>query len=183
MHLAGCLIFLLGLESGIQQSLVVVKKQTTVEVQTKGVELIHKYKMNTLCSYILCLPGETDEMALNTIKYAKSIASRIAMFYLPVPYPGSALYQACLEDGGIRQADKWSDFLAIDFENPVYVNPLIGRERMGEIYQYAFKSYYSDPRVWVSNIRGLNRGMSLKSSLRGLRALVTMVAPSARRKN
>ena len=90
MHKAGCRQVILGIESGNQQSLDVVKKQTTVETQTKGVKIIHKHKIESICSYIVCLPGETEEMAMNTVTYAKSLASRIAMFYLPVPYPGSA---------------------------------------------------------------------------------------------
>jgi radical SAM superfamily enzyme YgiQ (UPF0313 family) len=175
MHQAGCRQIILGIESGNQQSLDLIKKQTTVEIQTAGVQAIHKHHISTACSYILCLPGETEEMALNTIQYAKSLASRIGMFYLPVPYPGSVLYQACAADGGLRQTDSWSDFLAIDFENPVYVNPLIGKERMQEIYRSAFRSYYSDPRVWWANVRALSQGLPLGAAFRGVHALGAMV--------
>jgi radical SAM superfamily enzyme YgiQ (UPF0313 family) len=175
MYESGCRQVILGIESGNQQSLDLVKKQTTVEVQTEGVRTIHRHGMSTACSYILCLPGETEEMALNTIRYARSLASRIGMFYLPVPYPGSALYQACAADGGIRRTEQWSDFLAIDFERPVYVNPLIGIERMQTIYRSAFRSYYSDPRVWMANVRGLWQGLPLGAAFRGLHALTAMV--------
>jgi radical SAM superfamily enzyme YgiQ (UPF0313 family) len=175
MREAGCRQIILGIESGNQRSLDLVKKQTTVEVQTRGVQTIHKHRIATACSYILCLPGETEEMAWNTIEYAKSLASRIGMFYLPVPYPGSVLYQACAEDGGIRPTDAWSDFLAIDFENPVYVNPLIGKARMQEIYRTAFRKYYSDPHVWWSNIRALGWGLPVGAGFRGLNALTSLV--------
>src|SRR5947208_13497122 len=74
MYKAGCRQMFLGIESGNQQSLNVVKKQTTVERQTEGVRTIHRHKIETICNYILCLPGETEELALNTIKYAKSLA-------------------------------------------------------------------------------------------------------------
>jgi anaerobic magnesium-protoporphyrin IX monomethyl ester cyclase len=174
MHNAGCLQIVLGIESGNQQSLDVVSKQTTVEAQTKGVELIHKHKISTICSYILCLPGETEEMAWNTVNYAKRLGSRIAMFYLPVPYPGSVLYQSCVKDNGIHRASSWSDFLAIDFINPVYVNPLIGKENMARIYRQAFRDYYLTPRVWYSNIRSLMWGMPIGASLRGLNAFTHM---------
>ncbi len=175
MREAGCRQMILGIESGNQQSLDLVKKQTTVDVQTRGVQCIHRHRIATACSYILCLPGETEEMAWKTIEYAKSLASRIGMFYLPVPYPGSVLYQACAEDGGIRPTDAWSDFLAIDFENPVYVNPLIGKTRMQEIYRAAFRRYYSDPRVWWSNVRALSWGLPVGAGFRGLNALTALV--------
>ena len=175
MYKAGCRQIILGIESGNQQSLDVVKKQTTVETQTVGVQTIHKHGIETICSYIICLPGETDEMALNTINYAKSLASRIAMFYLPVPYPGSALYQACAADGGLRKTEKWSDFLAIDFRDPVYVNPLIGKERMRELYHLAFRKYYSYPPVWWANARAIFRGLPPTAATRGFHALTALL--------
>lgn len=175
MRESGCRQVILGIESGNQQSLDLVKKQTTVDVQTRGVQTIHRHRMATACSYILCLPGETEEMAWNTIRYARSLASRIGMFYLPVPYPGSALYQACAADGGIRPADSWSDFLAIDFDNPVYVNPLIGKDGMQRVYRAAFRHYYSDPRVWWSNVRALGWGLPVGAGFRGLHALTALV--------
>jgi radical SAM superfamily enzyme YgiQ (UPF0313 family) len=174
MYKAGCRQIILGIESGNQQSLDLIKKQTMVDVQTQGVRTIHRNKISTACSYILCLPGETEDMALNTIEYAKFLSARIGMFYLPVPYPGSVLYQACAADGGLRRTDQWSDFLAIDFENPVYVNPLIGKTRMREIYQSAFRSYYSDRRVLWANVRALGQGLPLSAAFRGVHALAAI---------
>lgn len=175
MYQAGCRQIILGIESGNQESLNIVKKQTTVETQMLGVQTIHKNKIETICSYILCLPGETEAMAMNTVHYAKSLASRIAMFYLPVPYPGSALYQACAADGGLRTTERWSDFLAIDFRNPVYVNPLIGKERMQSIYHQSFRQYYSHPPVWWANLRAIFRGLPPTAALRGVHALAAML--------
>jgi len=165
----------LGIESGNQQSLDVVKKNTTVEKQTLGVTMIRKHRMEMICSYIICLPGETEELVMNTIRYAMSLASRIALFYLPVPYPASALYQACGADGGLRKTDKWSDFLSIDFRNPVYVNPLIGKERMQELYDMAFRMYYAHPPVWWANLRAILRGFPVTAATRGLHALTAII--------
>ena len=38
------------------------------------------------------------EMVQNTIKYAKRLSAQMALFYLPVPYPGSELYKICKEN-------------------------------------------------------------------------------------
>ena len=180
MYMAGCRQIALGIESGNQASLDLVRKQTTVERQTEGVRMIHRHRISTICSYIVGLPGEDEEMAWNTIQYAKSLGARIGMFYLPVPYPGSALYQACEADGGLRRANRWSDFLAIDFDDPVYVNPRIGKERMQALYRRAFRDYYSDPRVWWGNVRALLNGMPIGAAFRGVHALaaVTGFSPS-----
>jgi len=78
-------------------------------------------KITMVNSFILCLPGETEDMVEKTIKFAKSLASQVSLFYLPVPYPGSELYKICKKDGGIRENAKWSEYLSIDFDNPIYI--------------------------------------------------------------
>jgi anaerobic magnesium-protoporphyrin IX monomethyl ester cyclase len=128
MHEAGCRNILYGIESANQQSLDLLKKNIKAETQERAVEWTHKANITILCSYMLCLPGETEKMVQNTIDYAKRLSSQMALFYLPTPYPGSELYSACKE--GIRKNSKWEEFLSIDYDNPVYINPIIGKERM-----------------------------------------------------
>lgn len=175
MHAAGCRNILYGIESGNEQSLKVIRKGITVERQALGVEWTHKAKITMTNSFIICLPGETEEMVANTIRYAKSLAAQMSLFYLPVPYPGSDLYHACKADGGMRPWDNWGDFLSIDFDDPIYVNPLIGKERMKYWYRQAFVEYYSSPRVWMSNLKALARNGGIKRYLRGVNALRALV--------
>ncbi len=175
MYQAGCRNILYGIESGNEQSLKVIEKGITVERQAQGVAWTHKAKITMTNSFIICLPGETEEMVNNTIQFAKKLAAQMSLFYLPVPYPASALYKACKADGGIRQWDKWSDFLAIDFDNPIYVNPLIGKERMKYWYKRAFVDYYSSPQVWMNNLKALTWNGGFKRCLRGMNALRALV--------
>jgi len=175
MYEAGCRNILYGIESGNEQSLQVIKKGISVERQAQGVEWTHKAKITMTNSFILCLPGETEEMVENTIKYAKQLAGQMSLFYLPVPYPGTDLYQSCLETGGIREFDSWSDFLSIDFDDPIYVNPLIGKERMKYWYKKAFLDYYTSPRVWMSNLKALTWNGGVSRYMRGVNALRALV--------
>ncbi|MCW9033487.1 MAG: B12-binding domain-containing radical SAM protein [Alphaproteobacteria bacterium] len=175
MRTAGCRQIFLGIESGNQESLDLVRKQVKVEVQTEGVAMIKRHKMAPVCNYMLCLPGETPEMARNTITYAKNLAAPISLFYLPVPFPGSHLFKSCVEDGGMREVDNWADFRTLDLDEPIYINPKIGKEGMKEIYRSAYRSYYSDPRVWAANFQSLMWGAaSVSAGLRGLRAIFSL---------
>jgi len=171
MHQAGCRNILYGIESGNAQSLAVIRKGITVERQAEAVAWTHQARITMTNSFILCLPGETEEMVWNTIAYAKRLAAQMSLFYLPVPYPGSDLYQACKETGGIRRHESWSDFLSIDFDNPIYVNPLIGAERMKALYKRAYLEYYTYPAVWLSNLKALMWNGGTGRYLRGLNAL------------
>lgn len=70
---AGCWEILYGIESSNQKSLDLIDKRTTVEQNTKTLKLSMKLGFYTYASYIICLPGETEEDALNTIRYAKKL--------------------------------------------------------------------------------------------------------------
>lgn len=175
MYEAGCRNILYGIESANESSLQVIKKGITAERQAEAVGWTHKAKITMTNSFIICLPGETEEMVENTIKYAKKLAAQMSLFYLPVPYPATDLYEACKKDGGIREHSDWSEFLSIDFDDPIYVNPLIGKERMQYWYKRAYLEYYSSPRVWTSNLRALMWNGGLNRYLRGVNALRALV--------
>ena len=179
MHEAGCRIIFYGIESGNQASLDVLKKNVTVEKQAQSVEWTHKAKMSVMCSYILALPGETEDMIQNTINYAKQLGSSMALFYLPVPFPGSDLYTACKNSGGLRETNKWNDYLSIDYDNPVYINPLIGKERMQFWYKRAYLEYYTHPKVWYNCAKGLARHGGFKRYMRGVNAVRSLVSNNA----
>lgn len=179
MYEAGCRNILYGIESGNQQSLDVIKKNITVESQQQAVEWTHKAKITMTNSFILCLPGETEDMVENTINFAKSLASQVSLFYLPVPYPGSELYKICKKDGGIRENTKWSEFLSIDFDNPIYINPRIGKERMRYWYKRAYVSYYSSLKVWKANLNGLIWNGGIHRCWRGINAVRSLVTHKA----
>ncbi|MDD5546026.1 MAG: radical SAM protein [Candidatus Omnitrophica bacterium] len=179
MYKAGGRKIVLGIESGNQASLDIVQKNTTVEKQTRGVEWIRKAGFKYVTSFIICLPGETEEMVRNTIRYAKTLNAEMAMFYLPVPYPGTALYERCKADGGLRQDAKWSDFLSIDFDNPVYINPNFGIEGMKYWYKRAFLEYYGSPRIWLANLRSMDTTEDFRRLMRGGQALISLVAKNA----
>jgi radical SAM superfamily enzyme YgiQ (UPF0313 family) len=175
MYKAGGRQIVLGIESGNQQSLDLIQKGTTVEKQTQGVKWIREAGFRYLCSFIICLPGETEEMVLNTINYAKSLRAHTAMFYLPVPYPGSELFRACRDTGGVRRVANWSDFIAIDFDNPVYVNPQFGIEGMRYWYKRAYMEYYRSPAIWWENLRTIRTAEDVNRLVRGGRALGMML--------
>ncbi len=179
MHAAGCRNILYGIESGNEESLKVVRKGISVERQAQAVAWTHAAKITMTCTYILCLPGETEAMVANTVAYAKKLAAQMSLFYLPVPYPGSELHRICKESGGLREDAAWSDYLSIDFDNPIYVNPLIGKERMKYWYRRAYAEYYRTPRVWWHNALALWRDGGLGRYVRGFRALRALVTHKA----
>ena len=152
---AGCWSILFGIESANQKSLDLINKRTTVEQNTYAIQLCLDLGYYVYTSYIICLPGETKEDTLNTINYAKRMGNHLAIFYLPVPYPKTRLWEICKEMGVLREHARWSDFNSWDFSNPVYINPFIGKENMQKLLKQAYLSFYSNPVVWYRNLKEL----------------------------
>ena len=116
-------------------------------------------------------------MVMNTIKFAKKLAPHTALFFLPVPYPGSELYQICKQTGGLREDAKWEDFLSIDFDNPVYVNPLLGKEKMKSLYRKAFKIFYTNPKIIWINLISIRSFPEVRRYLRASNVLLGFFKP------
>lgn len=156
MKKAGCYGMSYGVESANQKSLDLLKKNVKVEKIVESVELSLKMGFFVTTTYIMGIPGEDEADVRNTINLANKLATHIAHFYLPIPYPESEMFFQCKEDGGIRPVLKWEDFNMFDDEHPVYVNPRIGARRMKELKKFAVRKYYTNPKVIIRNLKTIN---------------------------
>ena len=150
---AGCWSILYGIESANQKSLELINKGTTVQQNTDMVLLSMELGFYVYTSYIICLPGENENDVISTINYARNLGNPMAMFYLPIPFPKTELWRLCKEMDGLRDGAEWEAFNAWNFDDPVYINPLIGRERMQQLLRRAFLRFYSNPIVWYRNLK------------------------------
>ena len=121
--------------------------------------------------YILGLPEEDEAMVMNTIRLAKLLSAETALFYLPIPYPGTQLMEECKNSGGIREDAEWKDYSAVDFSNPIYINPLLGKDKMLNLYNYAHRSYYLSLKVIINNLRCIRSAKDLSRYWKAFKAL------------
>lgn len=185
---AGCWMIQIGIESGNIKSLELIKKasySSAFKPDPNDPEgkpyLLNKYEqevkncqklgIQVMASYILGLPGENVEDVENTISFAKKLATETALFFLPVPYPGSHLLTQAKEDGGLKENMSWKDYSCVDYSNPVYVNPKIGKERMQELLAKAFDEYYKQPMVVYRNFKKITRLKDIAKYVKAFRAL------------
>lgn len=172
MEKAGCWMINYGVESGNQKSLDLMKKGVTVEQNRRAVELTRSVGIVTICSYIICLPGENYDDALNTINFAIKLKSQMALFFLPIPYPGTLLMDICKKDGGMQENVKWEDYGSLNFQQLAYINPLIGKEKMKELLDLANRKYYFNFGIIIRNILSIRSLSNIKKYIAIFRALV-----------
>jgi len=95
----GLRLLLVGYESGNQQILHNIKKGLRIDVARQFTRDCHELGIVIHGTFILGLPGETEETIEETINYAKEIDPHTIQVSLAAPYPGTFLYKQATENG------------------------------------------------------------------------------------
>ncbi len=99
---SGLIMFNLAIESGSSRILKMVKKsEKIIEKAPEVIKNIRKYDPNMyiMCFFICGFPFETYEDLEKTINFARSLDMDWALFNLFQPFPGSELFDYCIEKG------------------------------------------------------------------------------------
>lgn len=176
MKKAGLWAMSFGIESGNEKTLKLMSKNISLSQAKSTIKILNKLHVRSIGSFILGYPKENKEDVLNTIDYACNIGLDVAVFFNPVPYPGTKLYQHAQEDGGLlKDPPDWGDYRAwLDHNNPIYINPLLGDLQV-KLYNLACKRFYSRLSYiagQLSKIRNLSDFRRLCQGFQSVRNLV-----------
>lgn len=97
MKQAGCSVIALGLESGSDESLIRMKKGTSVEQNRNAVNLIKKVGLKIFGFYLVGFPWETREHLEQTKKLIFELDTDFIELSLATPFKGSGLYSMLCE--------------------------------------------------------------------------------------
>ncbi len=95
----GLRLLLVGYESGNQQILHNIKKGMRIDVAKKFTKDCHELGIKIHGTFILGLPGESQETIEETIRFATEINPHTMQVSLAAPYPGTFLYKQAMENG------------------------------------------------------------------------------------
>jgi radical SAM superfamily enzyme YgiQ (UPF0313 family) len=110
MKESGCRRVHLGLETGNEDTLQLMKKQASLEEGQNAVHLFHKAGIEVAAFFIVGYPEETASSIEDTFRYALELPLDYISFNVPFPLPGSQLFER------VSQLDKNKDW---DTENEV----------------------------------------------------------------
>ncbi|HKZ40093.1 MAG TPA: radical SAM protein, partial [Candidatus Hodarchaeales archaeon] len=109
MKAGGCKTIWFGGESGSQRILDAIKKRVSLKQIEDAFKISREEGIQTACSFLLGIPGETmDEMNM-TFKFARKLDPDWCRFNIYVAVPGSPLYKEVMEKG---LYDRVEDFAA-----------------------------------------------------------------------
>ena len=103
MREAGCHHITLGVESGNQETLKhIIGKPLRLEKVRPIVEACRRLGLGVSAFFVIGFPGETRAAIRDTVDFALSLDVDTLNFFTATPYPGTRLYQECVEQGLIR---------------------------------------------------------------------------------
>lgn len=97
----------MGLESGSDKTLKYINKRCTAETNRHAVELLSAYGFDSESSFIVGFPYETNEDIRETYEFIKSIPIRKIQVFLPIPYPGTVLWEYALRREFVSEDMEW----------------------------------------------------------------------------
>ncbi|MFH1038819.1 MAG: radical SAM protein [PVC group bacterium] len=172
MERSGFYSLAVGIESGSDRILKLMKKNLTREVIREKIGLIKECtKMRISGFFLIGYPGETEAEIAETISFARSLNLDLASFLITMPLPGSPLW----DDYGKRDYNEinWEDF--IPSRAVPGVSDIPG-PRLKNLQRKAILGFYLRPKILGRTLKEIKRlrqyriiGRRLKDILRPVR--------------
>jgi anaerobic magnesium-protoporphyrin IX monomethyl ester cyclase len=89
--------FVIGIESGSQRVLDMIKKGTTVEQNREAVKICHANGIRVFGTFMLGLPTETNAEAKATVDLIREMGVDFASPFFFRPIPGTGIYDICTQ--------------------------------------------------------------------------------------
>lgn len=147
MKKSGCYFLAFGIESGNEEILRNIKKETDLKAITYAVNEAHKAGLMTQGFFIFGLPGETEATIKNTVDYAKAIPLDKAQFLLLDVLPGSELWDELGEKSLNADSSKRS------YQEVTWVPDALSKDILENAPSKAFKSFFFRPRQLFNALR------------------------------
>ena len=140
----GLRLLTVGFETGSQQILNNVKKGMKVEWAHEFAENCHKLGIKIHGTFIVGLPGETQQTIHETIRFVKSINPHTIQVSLPAPLPGTFLYDQAKREGWLR--DDSGDLVADQgFQVTSLEYPHLSHREIFEMQERLYREFFFRP--------------------------------------
>lgn len=151
MKATGLYLISLGIESGTDRVLTLMKKGLTVAKIRTYTAMIARHGIEIAGFFILGFPTETAADMEATVTLSLELPLLRANYFTYLPFPGTESYRELEAAGELAQVD-WDRFY---FMNAAYTPRGISREELKAIQRRAFLRFYFRPRIFWRNVRGI----------------------------
>ncbi|MBI4812159.1 cobalamin B12-binding domain-containing protein [Candidatus Falkowbacteria bacterium] len=167
---AGCWQIWYGLESGNNEILKLIKKNTTKEKIAKAVNWTKRAGMDVGAFFILGHPGETKETMRETIDFALSLSIDEFHSTFMTPLPGSELSRIWPQYGTFD--NDWKKF---NEWKPVFVPNGLTKEDLEAYSKEFYRRFYFRPRIVFNYLKKIRSWRHLKIYFSAFLALLEWI--------
>jgi glycosyltransferase involved in cell wall biosynthesis len=118
--------------------------------------------------FVIGLPGETEETARETLRFAMSLGLDTLQFSGAVPFPGTAFFERCEREGWL-QTREWNRWLDAGEQSGIVHYPGISQEKINLYVDRGLKQFYFRPSYMVRFLFKTRSRADLYRKLRGAR--------------
>lgn len=152
MRDAGCYQIFFGVETGVDRLLKLIRKGTTLDQARNAFALCRKLGIETVASFMLTLPTETEEDTEKTIRFGLELDPDYVYWLSFVPYPGNDLADLAQQTGTIINDDPSTYNV---FNEIVYVPEGRSEDEIRRTIARAYRRFYLRPRYIFRQLRRL----------------------------
>ena len=168
MRDAGCWNMFFGFESGNQNLLDTVNKNISLEQIRTVNNWCKEVGMEVRASFMIALPQETPQMALQTINFAIELNPDYAQFCITTPFPGTQLFEDAKKFGSLDL-----DFDKYNVWQPVFVpTGYKDRNEILEMEKVAVRKFYFRFGYIIGRLSKVRSFSDIKRYFKGLRTVI-----------
>ena len=160
MKRAGCVQIMMGIETGNQRILDLMKKGTTLAMAEECRFKLRRHGIVYGNSFIIGNEGDTMETIMETIAFAKKLKSDFAAFAVLIPFPGTFLFDKYYKDYDRPDTD-WTKWCLQELDCPYEPRQTV--LSMKDLVRFSVRAklqYYLHPlrflRMLIASIRSGN---------------------------
>lgn len=174
MKKSGCYSVAVGIESGSQRVLDLMKKHLKLAIVRDRVDTLRRHGIEVTGLFILGLPGETTEEMRETVRLALSLDLNRANFFNFTPFPGSELYDKLKAEGKLNRLD----YDELYIHNLSYIHDSIDPDELTGMIRSAHFRFYLRPGILFNLLRKIH---SLSQVLIVFRRAMKIVFPNKKK--
>jgi radical SAM superfamily enzyme YgiQ (UPF0313 family) len=135
----GILNYELGIESPKAEDLKGTRKGITLDMQEKAVRILREHGAWVGGTFVIGLPGQTEDQIRKFPLYAKRMGLTGAGFGVATPFPGTEFYDTLKQNGVALETD-WTKY---DEMHSVYESGNLSRERLEQLAAYCHAEFWT----------------------------------------
>ncbi|MDD5085962.1 MAG: radical SAM protein [Candidatus Omnitrophica bacterium] len=168
MKRAGCGLVNFGFESGSDEILKSMNKNTTVKAAREAMKICKKIGIRTMGNFMIGNIGETEETIRQTINFAKELNTDTMGVFVAIPYPGTDLFKKAENLGYLKKGLCWRDFCIVSSCLPPMRLPNLSPERLRYWQSKAIREFYFRPSYILKRFFEIRTVSDMKTLFDGI---------------